>query len=174
MVILKEEKSLEIHAAGKDGKFRWVRSYPIMAASGQSGPKLREGDGQVPEGLYQIESLNPNSLYHLSLRIGYPNAFDRAKATTEHRENLGGDIMIHGSNVSVGCLAMGDQVAEELFVLVALTGIKNTQVVISPEDFRLRPIQTLSPVAPEWLPGLYEAIATELRRYPNPNLAPAA
>ncbi len=169
IIALKDEKSLEIHAAGPDGKFRWIRSYPIMAASGQSGPKLREGDGQVPEGLYRIESLNPNSLFHLSLRINYPNEFDRSKAATEHRENLGGDIMIHGSNVSIGCLAMGDPASEELFVLAALTGLKNIKVVLSPQDFRVRPVPSTLFDAPPWLRGVYETIAAELQRYPKPD-----
>src|SRR5204863_8498878 len=62
----------------------------------------------ISEGIYPIESLNPNSRFHLSLRIGYPNAFDRAQAAKEKRTNLGGDIMIHGNSVSIGCLAMGE------------------------------------------------------------------
>ena len=168
MIVLKQERSLEIHAAGTDGKFRWIRSYPIMAASGQSGPKLREGDLQVPEGLYRIESLNPNSLYHLSLRINYPNDFDRAQAAKERRENLGGDIMIHGSNVSVGCVAMGDPAAEDLFVLAALTGLQNIQVVLSPQDFRLQPTLPITSTSPAWLKRIYDAIAAELRHYPGP------
>lgn len=174
IIVLKQERSLEIHAAGTNGKFRWIRSCPILAASGTSGPKLREGDAQVPEGLYRIESLNPNSLYHLSLRINYPNDFDRAQAATEHRENLGGDIMIHGSNVSIGCVAMGDPAAEDLFVLAALTGLQNIQVVLSPQDFRLLSKPPFPFDAPGWLKGVYEKIAAELQRYPKPTLAPAA
>ena len=170
-IILKQEKTLEVQAAGTDGKFRLVRSYPILAASGQSGPKLREGDSQVPEGLYGIESLNPNSLYHLSLRINYPNEFDRANAAREHRDNLGGDIMIHGSSVSIGCLAMGDPAAEDLFVLAALTGIQNIRLIISPQDFRVQPDFPVTPASPVWLRGLYEVIAAELRRYPIPDHA---
>lgn len=168
-IIFKQEKILEVQAAGTNGKFRLIHSYPVMAASGQSGPKLREGDLQVPEGLYRIESLNPNSLFHLSLRVNYPNEFDRAHAAEERRENLGGDIMIHGSDVSVGCLAMGDQAAEDLFVLAALTGIQNIQLVLSPQDFRLRPALPVTPASPGWLRGLYEIIAAELQRYPTPD-----
>ena len=168
-IILKQEKTLEVHTAGTDGKFRWIRSYPILAASGQSGPKLREGDLQVPEGLYRIDSLNPNSLFHLSLRINYPNEFDRARAAAEHRTNLGGDIMIHGNDVSIGCLAMGDQTAEDLFVLAALTGLGNIQVILSPQDFRVRSALPTTPASPPWLHGVYEAVLTELRRYPAPN-----
>src|SRR5436190_607476 len=82
------------------GAWRFVREYPVMAASGGRGPKLREGDGQVPEGMYTIDWLNPNSSYHLSMHVDYPNAFDRAHAADDGRTALGGAIMIHGRDVS--------------------------------------------------------------------------
>jgi hypothetical protein len=72
LVGLKQEKELQVYARGKTGGFRHVKIYPILAASGHIGPKLREGDLQVPEGIYRITYLNPNSLYHLSLRLDYP------------------------------------------------------------------------------------------------------
>jgi murein L,D-transpeptidase YafK len=112
LIGLKAEKRLELWAPDAAGRPRLIKTYPILAASGGAGPKLREGDRQVPEGLYAIESLNPNSRFHLSLRIDYPNAADRRRAQAEARTGLGGDIMIHGSNVSIGCLAMGDPAAE--------------------------------------------------------------
>ena len=81
-------------------------STPSM--SGRLGPKLKEGDRQVPEGLYRVESLNPNSRYHLSLRVNYPNEQDKSYGRLDGRNNLGTDIMIHGKDCSIGCLAMGD------------------------------------------------------------------
>lgn len=165
LIGLKEEKILEIFAADGDGKSRFIRSYPILAASGQAGPKLREGDRQVPEGLYRIESLNPNSLYHLALRVNYPSDFDRAQARADGRANLGGDIMIHGSSGSVGCLAMGDETAEDLFVLAALTGIENIRVILSPVDFRIRTLSQLPTAAPRWTPALHRQIQAELLKY---------
>jgi hypothetical protein len=165
LIGLKEERTLQLYAAGTDGKYRLIRAYPILAASGKSGPKLREGDLQVPEGLYRIESLNPNSRFHLSLRINYPNEADRAQAKAEGRKNLGGDIMIHGNAVSIGCLAMGDTAAEELFVLAARTGLRNIQVILSPFDFRVRQIPRPKPGEPEWIGDLYATIKTELGRY---------
>src|SRR5436190_17143820 len=72
---LKAERVLQVYAKNGINGYRFLRSYPILAASGGPGPKLREGDLQVPEGIYPVESLNPNSRFHLSLRIGYPNAF---------------------------------------------------------------------------------------------------
>ena len=85
----KDEKRLEVwgqHA----GQWRRIRSYPMLAASGGAGPKLREGDLQVPEGLYRIEALNPNSQFHLSMKVDYPNALDRQQATFDGRDELGG------------------------------------------------------------------------------------
>lgn len=91
----------------------------MLAASGGPGPKLREGDLQVPEGVYRLTAFNPNSSYHLSLRVDYPNAEDRAAedravARSDRRTSLGGDIFIHGKAVSIGCLAIGDPGIEEL------------------------------------------------------------
>ena len=136
LIGLKRERRLEVHAAGADGVARFICAYPVLAASGRLGPKLREGDRQVPEGIYRVRGLNPNSRFHLSLWIDYPNAFDRARATADRRTNLGGEIMIHGNFVSKGCLAMGDPAAEDLFVLAALTGIENVSVIFAPMDFR--------------------------------------
>lgn len=159
LLAFKEEKRMEIHAAGESGEFRRVRSYPILAASGTAGPKKREGDLQVPEGFYEIELLNPNSNFHLSLRVNYPNNEDVAQAKLENRDlaTLGGDIMIHGNEVSVGCLAMGDPAAEEIFILVARTGLDRTRLLISPWDFRMR-AEADTP--------LYHRLAQELRKYP--------
>jgi hypothetical protein len=165
LIGLKQERLLELYAAGADGRYRLVRSYPILAASGDLGPKLKEGDLQVPEGLYRITSLNPNSRFHLSLRVGYPNAFDRAQARAENRTGLGGDIMIHGNAVSIGCLAMGDAAAEELFVLAAKTGLPNIRVILSPVDFREGKTVRQGPAAPPWLDRLYESIRIELGTY---------
>jgi murein L,D-transpeptidase YafK len=165
LIGLKAEKRLELWAPDAGGRPRLIKAYPILAASGGVGPKLREGDRQVPEGLYGIESLNPNSRYHLSLRVDYPNAADRRRAQAEGRTGLGGDIMIHGSDVSIGCLAMGDPAAEELFVLAALTGPKNIRVILSPVDFRRKDEVGLTSSLPVWAPALHAEIKAELARY---------
>ena len=166
LLAFKQERLLEVYAADKKmGGFKFVRAYPILGASGDIGPKLREGDGQVPEGLYAINFLNPNSLYHLSLRVSYPNDFDRAQAKQDGRQQLGGDIMIHGSIASIGCLAMGDEAAEDLFVLAALTGKENVRVVISRVDFRSVRLNTFPRNAPLWTSSLYGQIQNELTRY---------
>jgi len=109
----KEEAILEVWIRSKGNKFSLFKTYPIAGASGKLGPKLREGDRQVPEGFYYVakNQLNPRSNFHLSLNIGYPNAYDKAHKRT------GSFIMIHGSDVSIGCLAMTDPFIEEIYTL---------------------------------------------------------
>ena len=167
LVGLKAENRLEIYAGTADATLKFIRDYPIRAASGGPGPKLKEGDGQVPEGLYQIESLNPNSRFHLSLRVNYPNRFDRDQAARDGRTKLGGDIMIHGNAVSIGCLAMGDEAAEDLFVLAADTGLANLSVILAPLDFRGGKSVPASITLPAWSETLYQNIRAELGRLPK-------
>ena len=167
LVGLKQEGVIDVYARAAGGPLRFVRSYPIQAASGRLGPKLRLGDRQVPEGLYRIELLNPNSRFHVSLRVDYPNSFDRRMARAERRTALGGDIMIHGNNVSIGCLAMGDQAAEDLFVLAADTGLDRIAVVLAPRDLRYQQAPS-SPDLPAWTPTLYADIRAALDALPAP------
>jgi len=161
----KAEKRLEVWAE-KKANWIFLWSYPILAASGIAGPKLREGDRQVPEGIYHLNVLNPNSRYHLSMQINYPNAFDRRKAVLEQRTNLGGEIFIHGKAVSIGCLAIGDNAIEELFVLVATIGMDKVTVVIAPQqDMQL--VDLNMPVR-SWVPELYADIQQALVPFPHP------
>jgi L,D-transpeptidase catalytic domain len=162
----KQERELHVFASDKGRGFKFVRTYPVYAASGVLGPKLRVGDLQVPEGIYRIESLNPNSQFHLSLRIGYPNQYDRARAGEEGRRNLGGDIMIHGGSASIGCLAIGDEAAEELFVMAADTGWHHAKVILSPVDFRSRELPETFQQDIPWVRELYAQIREELASLP--------
>lgn len=161
MLAFKEERRLELWA-GTPPRAVFIRDYPVLAASGGPGPKLVQGDGQVPEGVYRIPFLNPNSRFHLSIKLDYPNAFDRQKAKSDGRTRLGGDIFIHGNAVSIGCLAMGDEAIEELFVLVADTGLANTRVVIAPRD--LRQGEETTRTVP-WTGELYRRLGEELRGF---------
>jgi hypothetical protein len=163
---LKAERVLQVYATDAQDHYRFIRSYPVLGASGGLGPKLHEGDRQVPEGIYQIESLNPNSRHHIALRIGYPSAGDLAQAATEGRTNLGGDIMIHGGSASIGCLAIGDEAAEDLFVLAADTELENLTVVLSPVDFRTGASLPETVKLPEWTAPLYSQIRARLAELP--------
>ncbi|MDX1956458.1 MAG: L,D-transpeptidase family protein [Chitinophagaceae bacterium] len=97
-------------------KFKLFKKYKVCALAGTLGPKRFEGDYQVPEGFYYINEFNPTSEYHLSLGINYPNNSDRILSDTYRP---GGDIYIHGSCVTVGCIPLTDPMIEEVYILAA-------------------------------------------------------
>jgi hypothetical protein len=166
-VAFKDSAKLHIYArVDPSAEWRRVHTYPILGMSGDLGPKLRQGDMQVPEGIYQAEFLNANSRFHLSIRLNYPNDFDRAQANAEGRTDLGSDIMIHGTAASIGCLAVGNQTAEDLFILAALTGRERVEIVIAPTDLR-RGALPAPEGAPPWLTVLYSQIKAALSRFPS-------
>lgn len=173
LVAVKSSRTLELWARKAGAPHVRLRIYAFTAFSGAPGPKLREGDRQIPEGVYGVEYLNPNSSYHLSIKVDYPNAFDRRHARDDERTRLGGDIFIHGKAVTIGCIPIGDPAIEELFYYVAEAGLKKTRVIIMPVDFRK------GETAPEiedisWEAELYDGIREELRAVFGENSALAA
>ena len=165
LVALKDENIVEVHAKTFGTPWQLVHRYPVLKASGTAGPKLKRGDHQVPEGIYRISAFNPNSSYHVSLRLDYPNAFDQSMGAKDGRQDLGSDIMIHGKAMSVGCLAMGDEAAEELFVLAHTVGLTRIKTIIAPTDFRKGKSVSSQPGSPPWVPQLYSDIARALAEF---------
>jgi murein L,D-transpeptidase YafK len=114
IVAYKFEKILEIHARKKtESVYKKLASYDVCNTSGLPGPKRKAGDHQIPEGFYHIDRFNPRSNYHLSLGVNYPNASDRIKSRAS---DLGGDIFIHGSCVTIGCLPMTNDKIREIYL----------------------------------------------------------
>ena len=96
--------------------FALFKTYRVCAMAGSLGPKRMAGDYQVPEGFYYINEFNPKSNYHLSLGLNYPNASDRILSDSLMP---GGDIYIHGSCVTTGCIPVNNEQIEELYILAA-------------------------------------------------------
>lgn len=137
LIAIKEEQILEVWTkTSEKEKYTLQKKYPFTATSGGLGLKLKSGDRQIPEGVYKLISLNPNSSYHLSIKLSYPNEMDLKWAEKENRTDLGGDIFIHGKSVSIGCIPIGDENIEELFYLVNHVQLVNTEIWILPVDFR--------------------------------------
>lgn len=102
-----------------------LKAYRFQLGFRPVGHKEFRGDGRTPEGVYRIDRRNPESAYHLSVGISYPNQRDRARAMAVGR-NPGGDIFIHGTpqefvgkrDWTAGCLAVQNPEIEEIYAMV--------------------------------------------------------
>lgn len=129
----KSEKELEVWGQCA-GAWTLLHTYPFCASSGKLGPKRRQGDGQIPEGLYYIDRFNPASQFHLSLGIDYPNASDKVRSTAN---DLGGDIFIHGDCVTIGCIPITDiGIAQLYWLAVEVHDINPTPIPVHLFPFR--------------------------------------
>ncbi len=123
----KYDKQLEVWVKGSlQEPFRLFKTYKICMQSGTMGPKRMQGDYQVPEGFYQINEFNPNSNYHLSLGLNYPNASDRILSDPQ---KPGNSIYIHGNCVSTGCIAISDEPIEELYIIASSVRAKGQEFI---------------------------------------------
>jgi murein L,D-transpeptidase YafK len=165
-VIFKKSKKFVVYARNNSQQqWRYIKTFPIYAASGGAGPKLHEGDDQVPEGIYHIIGLNPRSHFDLSMHLNYPNQFDLKEAKRDNRSHLGGDIFIHGNRRSIGCIAIGDKAIQQVFPLVYSVGEHHVTVVIAPSDLRKNfPIMNREHLP--WVPTLYARLRKELEQFP--------
>ena len=123
IVVDKSDRTLTLYERGQP-----VAEYRVALGTNPVGPKARRGDGRTPEGLYFIEGRNPQSKYHLSLRISYPSQND-LQAAARKGVPTGGDIMIHGlprkfatvgslhrqQDWTEGCVAVTNEEIEEIW-----------------------------------------------------------
>jgi murein L,D-transpeptidase YafK len=133
------------------GEFVLLRTYRLAGTSGTLGPKRWAGDGQIPEGFYTINRFNPASEYLLSLGLDYPNTADLRHTTPDP----GGDIFIHGSDVTVGCLPITDAGIQDLYVLAVearAAGQTDIAVHIFPFEMTAENLgrRVASPHSPFW------------------------
>jgi murein L,D-transpeptidase YafK len=113
----KYDSELEVWVKNKSSeKYKLFKTFKICALAGSLGPKRMAGDYQVPEGFYYINEFNPRSNYHLALGLNYPNSSDRMLSDLS---KPGGDIYIHGSCVTTGCIPITDTQIEDLYILAA-------------------------------------------------------
>ncbi len=146
--IFKTESVLEVwQAEGTSGPYSLVERFPILAWSGELGPKLSEGDLQAPEGFYEVtaSALNPESKYHFSFDLGFPNAYDRSLGRT------GSHLMVHGGAESVGCYAIGDQAIETVYSLVESATADGGVVPVHCLPFQLTPEQLTLRADSQWI-----------------------
>ena len=109
--IFKEESELEVWTLGADGRYALQKTHPLCRWSGKLGPKKTAGDRQAPEGFYRVAQaqMNPNSRYHRSFNLNYPNPLERSLGYK------GDSLMVHGACSSAGCFAMTDAGVGEVY-----------------------------------------------------------
>ena len=167
ILAFKKEQLLEIYVRKNETEnWKLLKKYNFTAFSGEIGPKLNNGDNQIPEGIYQMEYLNPNSRFHLSIKVSYPNSFDLEKAKLDKRTDLGGDIMIHGKSATIDCIPVDDKNIEEIFILATKAKNKKFPIIIAPHDFRTN--KTFPEIVGiSWDNELYKKISDELNNFKN-------
>lgn len=165
LAAFKEERVLQVYSKDYNG-IKLIKEYPFTAFSGELGPKLKEGDKQIPEGIYEVEYLNPNSSFYLSIKVSYPNEFDKSKTELSDIADMGGDIFIHGKSATIGCIPLGDVAIEEVFVLTQKAINNGVKVIISPRDFRTKS-EYPEIDAIDWENELYDIIKNEIKTLPN-------
>lgn len=131
--VFKEENVMEVWKQDHRKRYALLNTYEICKWSGKLGPKYKEGDRQAPEGFYHVSKglMNPNSSYHLSFNLGFPNKFDRANDRT------GSYLMVHGDCSSAGCYSMTDEYIEEIYAL-AREAFKGGQKAFQVQAFPFR------------------------------------
>lgn len=150
IVAYKEEGKLEVWLKNKSqSAYSLFKSYDFSAHSGKLGPKIKEGDLQTPEGYYAINAFNPQSNFYLSLGVNYPNQADLFRSG---KNKPGGDIYIHGNQVTVGCIPLTDDKIKEVYVLATESrnaGQKEIPVSIYPFRMTNENVKSKLPLYPQ-------------------------
>lgn len=140
----KKEQVLEVWIKERNKEqFVLLHTYDFCSTSGTLGPKRKEGDYQIPEGIYQINHFNPLSNFHLSLGINYPNESDKILGDKAHP---GSAIYIHGNCVTIGCIPITDDKIKELYIIAVEArneGQKEIPVHIFPSRLEARVVDQL-------------------------------
>ena len=131
---LKKERDLEVWIQKSDRKYHLFKTYEFCSFSGYLGPKMQQGDLQIPEGVYSIDRFNPWSNFYLSLGVNYPNKADRINSPYQSK---GGDIFIHGDCVTIGCIPITDEFIKEFYVLCVESKNKGHEIPVHIFPFRM-------------------------------------
>ena len=141
IVVFKKEKLVEVWTDVPPRKK--IKAFRMTKSIGDLGPKNKSGDYQIPEGVYKVTHLNPNSQYYLSIGLNYPNENDKKRAKLKGIKSPGGDIFIHGRAKTVGCVPIGDHWIEELFLMVHKVGKAKVKVLIAPSSLPIPDLEAL-------------------------------
>lgn len=165
LVAFKAEQILNIFAKSEGRAWSKIVEYEFCTMSGKLGPKLKEGDHQIPEGFYKINRFNPRSKFYLSLGLNYPTAMDMKLADPNQP---GKDIFIHGGCQSVGCIPITDDKIKELYLL-AKNAVSDIEVVILPFEFKQQNLSKYAQEFGQWK-DFWESLWNTCEKLPDHSL----
>ena len=162
IIVLKQEKKMELWGMDKSDKWTQIGDYPILTIPEGTGPKLRKDEMKTPEGVYKFSELNPNSEYYLALKLNYPTVEDKQIAKKEGRNpsDLESDFLFHGMGYSKYNAAVTDRTLEDLFYILSKVALDNAEVLIVPMDFRKERFPDAT--QPEWLLKRYQIMRDKM------------
>lgn len=171
LAVFKAERKTELWLPDRDGIWVHVKDYAFSATSGTQGPKVYFADLQIPEGIYDIDSMALSAQYHLALHLNHPNEYDMAMVELEGRDPafMSTGIYVHGGAISYGCVVIGNRNIEEVFLLTYVAGQENTKVYIFPHDTnRRKPEFRQCPGCPLWYGDLLHRLSRVIREFDRP------
>jgi len=162
MEAFKQEQVLNVYLKDENTDWTLARTYPFCEFSGELGPKIREGDRQIPEGIYKVTVFNPKSKFYLSLGLDYPNKRDLLLADPN---DPGSDIYIHGGCQTEGCIPITDEKIAELYLL-AKSASSGVEVAILPFEQTMPNLEKYYQSHPQWK-FFWEKLFTDVRGLRN-------
>ena len=169
VLVFKREARMETWRGGKK-----ISDYALAAPCKPGGPKLCEGDGLVPEGIYRFDVINTSAIHDIALQLSYPSDEDRAAAIEDGRcvdrdgpADLGGDVCVHGGTNTGSCIPLGGAI-RGFFREAVLAGAADAEIIIAPYDMR----SGRDPAAEKgcsfnWYRKRLDAMAARLKEFPR-------
>ena len=138
ILVLKQEKQVELWGKFSDGKWKKLSFYVILAVADQPGPKTLNNDKKTPEGIYRVKSFNLNTPVYLAINLDFPSEADIRIAEQEGRDAnmMDKGFMLHGIAFSKDNVTLPNAALDDMFYMLTKVGLQNAKVLIAPVDFR--------------------------------------
>lgn len=159
LIVFKKEQKAVIWVTDNVAQNHFMLSDSIQI-NPRNGTRLYDDEDLIPEGVYEIESVNSDDL---SFQIDYPNAFDIQKQVADKRPKMTTKVIFETTN---GDLKLSKNLMTEFLFLAKESGIENSNIIIVPNDFRNEKNIPYCATCPHWIEELYGSLRLYLSDYP--------
>ena len=138
ILVLKQEKQVELWGKLPDGTWKKLGFYTILAIADKPGPKTRHDDKKTPEGIYNVKSIDLNSPLYMTINLDFPSEADIRIAEQEGRDikMMEKGFMLHGIAFSKDNVTLPNAALDDMFYMLTKVGLQNAKILIAPVDFR--------------------------------------